>query len=292
VPPDLRAAEGFVFDVDGTLVQRGRDHTMQVIPGAVEVLSALRDAGRPFVVFTNGTHVQPAELAAELRAVGLPVDDDAALTPVDSFLDYAARRHVGARVLLLATEPARERIAAAGVSLVAAGEEETADVVFVAHVHDVTLPQLEAAARAVVAGAPLLTASYVSAYSGADGPIFSRGAMTTAAIAKASARRPTVVGKPSRAAVRTVVDRLGIRSDRLAVVGDDARMDIGLGHTGGSRTVLVRTGISGGSGLSGIPAARRPHLVVDSIADLTGALYGARKPSSAGRKRRSRSIVT
>jgi HAD superfamily hydrolase (TIGR01450 family) len=268
---DLEDAEGFVFDVDGTLVQRGRDHALHLVPGAVEALTKLRESGRPFVVFTNGTHIQPRELAAELRAVGLPVDDDAALTPVDSFLTYAERRHPGARVLLLATPPARERIAASGVTLAQDGEEETADVVFVAHVQDVSLAQLESAARAVVAGAPLLTASYVSAYSGADGPIFSRGAMTTAAIAKAAARRPTIVGKPSRAAVRTVVDRLGIASDRLVVVGDDVRMDIGLGHTGKSRTVLVRTGITGGN-LSGVSESRRPHAVIDSIAELVPAL--------------------
>jgi ribonucleotide monophosphatase NagD (HAD superfamily) len=69
-----------------------------------------------------------------------------------------------------------------------------------------------------------------------------------------------------------VVDRLGIPSDRLVVVGDDVRMDIGLGHTGGSHTVLVRTGITGSSSLSGIPAARRPHAVIDSIAELAAAL--------------------
>lgn len=272
MPLELADAEGFVFDVDGTLVQRGRDHRVHVVPGAAEVLSAVRASGRPFAVFTNGTHVQPRELAGELRAAGLPVDDAAALTPVDSFLAYAAHRHAGARVLLLATEPARERIASAGVVLTAVGEEERADVVFVAHVRDVSLEQLEQAARAVVAGAPLLTASYVSAYAGADGPIFSRGAMTTAAIAKAAARRPTVVGKPSRAAVRTVVARLGIPSERLVVVGDDVRMDIGLGHAGGSRTVLVRTGITGSSSLSGIPAARRPDAIIDSIAELLPAL--------------------
>lgn len=272
MPPELADAEGFVFDVDGTLVQRGRDHRLHLIPGAVEVLEAIRASGRPFAVFTNGTHIQPRELAGELRAVGLPVDDDAALTPVDSFLWHAARRHDDARVLLLATEPARERIAAAGVRLAAAGEEEQADVVFVAHVSDVSLSQLEQAAQAVVGGAPLLTASYVSAYAGADGPIFSRGAMTTAAIAKAAARRPTIVGKPSKAAVATVVDRLGVPSERIAVVGDDVRMDIGLGHVGGWQTVLVRTGITGASSLTAIPAARRPHAVVDSIADLAGAL--------------------
>jgi ribonucleotide monophosphatase NagD (HAD superfamily) len=184
-----------------------------------------------------------------------------------------ARRHDGASVLLLATEPARERIEAAGVRLARTpAEQERADVVFVAHVPDVDLDELERAARAVVAGAPLLTASYVPAYAGADGPIFSRGAMTTAAIAKAADRRPTIVGKPSRAAVRAVVDRLGLASQDLVVVGDDVRMDIGLGHTGGSQTVLVRTGISGGDDLGRVPAARRPHHVVDSIADLLDAV--------------------
>ena len=66
--------------------------------------------------------------------------------------------------------------------------------------------------------------------------------MVTAAIAKASSARPTVVGKPSRAAVRELVDRLGVPSQDLLVTGDDVRMDIGLGRLGGSRTVLVRTG--------------------------------------------------
>jgi ribonucleotide monophosphatase NagD (HAD superfamily) len=150
---------------------------------------------------------------------------------------------------------------AAGVALLGDDEPpESADVVFVAHVHDVSLLVLERAARAVVAGARLLTASYLPAYAGADGPIFSRGAMATAAIAKASETRPTVVGKPSAAAVRAI--------------GDDLRMDVGLGVTGGSRTVLVRSGISGAIDLAALPPRRRPDAVVDSIAELVGALRG------------------
>ena len=42
-------------------------------------------------------------------------------------------------------------------------------------------------------------------------------------------------------------------------------MDIGLGLLGGSRTVLVRTGITGSAA---IPERRRPDLVVDSVAEL------------------------
>ena len=48
----------------------------------------------------------------------------------------------------------------------------------------------------------------------------------------------------------------------LLVTGDDVRMDIGLGKLGGSRTVLVRTGITGTASVVG------PDAVVDSIAEL------------------------
>jgi ribonucleotide monophosphatase NagD (HAD superfamily) len=124
------------------------------------------------------------------------------------------------------------------------------------------------AARAIVRGAKLLTANYLPAYAGANGPIFSRGAMVTAAIAKAADVRPTVVGKPSRAAVREVSDRLGVRSEDLLVTGDDVRMDVGLGLLGGARTVLVRTGITGNMDLSRLPERRRPHAVIDSVEEL------------------------
>ncbi len=97
----------------------------------------------------------------------------------------------------------------------------------------------------MIAGARLLTGSYVAAYAGANGPILSRGAMVTAAIAKASGERPTIVGKPSRAAVNEIERRSGVPTAEIAVIGDDLLLDIALGHLGGSRTVLVRSGIRG-----------------------------------------------
>ena len=126
----------------------------------------------------------------------------------------------------------------------------------------------ERAARSVIAGAKLLTASYVPAYAGANGPILSRGAMITAAIAKASSARPIVVGKPSKAAVEVMREQLGVRSEEIAVVGDDVRLDVALGHLGGSQTVLVRTGISAEVDLDTVPEKGRPHLAVGSVADL------------------------
>jgi ribonucleotide monophosphatase NagD (HAD superfamily) len=92
--------------------------------------------------------------------------------------------------------------------------------------------------------------------------------MLTAALAKATGARPVVVGKPSRAALRTVAERLRLPTQALAVIGDDLTMDVALGRLGGARTVLVRSGISGRVELDGIPAARRPDAIVDGVAQL------------------------
>ena len=260
----LDDVRGFVFDVDGTLVRRFPDG-VHPLPGAVEVLDAIRDSGRKLAIFTNGSHLTPEVFAQELRDDGLPVSDEEIVTPVRSALSYVRRRHDGAPVQLFAQPPVRERMIAEGVNVV---DGEGAEVVLVLHVDDADFPELERAARAILAGARLLTANYLPAYAGANGPIFSRGAMVTAAIAKAASARPTVVGKPSKAAVQELRDRLGVPSEDLLVTGDDVRMDVGLGRLGGSRTVLVRSGITGNMDLSRLPEDRRPHAVIDGVEEL------------------------
>jgi HAD superfamily hydrolase (TIGR01450 family) len=261
----LDDVRGFVFDVDGSLVHRGADFRARPLPGAVAVLEAIRDSGRPLVLFTNGSHMGPDAFARGLRDDGLPVADDELLTPVCSALTYLARRHAGEPVMVFGSEATRERMAAAGVPL---EETEAAKVVFVAHVQDVELDLMEIAARAVMNGARLLTANYQRGFWGANGIIFSRGAMVTAGIARVTGARPIVVGKPSRAAVDEIGVRLGVPTTEVAVIGDDIGMDIALGHMGGSRTILVRSGMSGTVNLEDIPQRQRPHAVVDGVSEL------------------------
>jgi len=266
----LDDVHGFVFDVDGTLVHRAGAE-VRTLPGAREVLAALRASERPFALFTNGSHMPPAAFARELREAGLPVEDEQLLTPLSSVQTYLAH-WPGRSVLPFVTDSARAYLEEVGVTLVDGGEHERIDAVFVAHPSQVNFERLELAARAVISGARLLTGSYVAAYAGANGPILSRGAMVTAAIAKASGKRPTIVGKPSRAAVNAIEQRLGVPTEEVAVVGDDLFLDVALGHLGGSRTVLVRTGISGSIDLDRVPERRRPHLTVAGVDELVELL--------------------
>ena len=261
----LDDVRGFVLDVDGTLVHRAGED-VHLLPGAVEALQRIRASGRPLALFTNGSHIPPEGFAADLRDAGLDVADDELLTPLSSVRTYL-RAHHGASLLLFGSEAACRYLVANGIDIV---EEEGlhADVVFVAHTDVVDFAALERAARAILGGARLLTGSYVAAYAGANGPIFSRGAMLTAALSKVTGARPVVVGKPSRAAVRTYVERLGVPATDVVVIGDDLDLDVALGRVGGSRTILVRTGISASVDVDRVPERRRPDEVVDSVADL------------------------
>lgn len=261
-----------MFDVDGTLAHRGPDGRARPQPGAVEVLERIRASGRRLVLFTNGSHVTAETMAQGLREDGLPVSGREMLTPVESAITYILRRYPGRPALLFAHDVIRARMVAAGIP---EAEGDEAGVVFVAHVDAVDLAAMEHAARAVSRGAPLLTGSYARGYAGANGIIFSRGAMVTAGIAKVTGARPRVVGKPSRAAVEEIASRLELPTEQIAVIGDDVGMDIALGRMGGSRTVLVRSGMSAAIDLDRLPPRQRPDAAIDRVADLLEVLETA-----------------
>ncbi len=259
-----------MFDIDGTLLHRGPDGRGQPQPGAVEVLERIRASGRSLVLFTNGSHVPSPTIAQGLRDDGLHVADEEVLTPVDSATAWLRRHPNRHPVHAFATESVQEYMRSNEVALT---DGEDAGAVFVAHLAQVPLDEIERAARAIGArGAPLFTSSYVRGYAGANGIIYSRGSMITAAIAKVSGARPRLLGKPSRAAVTALQDRLGVAAQDIAVIGDDLGMDIALGKMGGSQTVLVRSGISGQIDLETVPAKRRPDAAIDGVVDLLDEL--------------------
>jgi 5'-nucleotidase len=262
----LDDVSGFVFDIDGTLVHR-EGQTMHVQPGAVEALDRIRASGRPFVLFTNGAHAPSDSFAAEVRAAGLDVRDGEVLTPLDSVQFHLRTHHPDHAILAFLNPSAQEQLEEGGIRF---AEPDEADVgaVFVAHVDAVEFADLERAARALVGGAVLLTASFAPSYPGANGPIFSRGAMLTAALAKASGAAPAIVGKPSEAALEAIRHRLGLPTDGLLVMGDDCTMDVALGRLGGAKTILVRTGTSGSVDRESLPEEQRPDEVVDGVGEL------------------------
>lgn len=266
-PIDFRNGQirGFMFDVDGTLAHRDESFRAHPQPGALEVLDRIHSSGRRLVLFTNASHVPSVRIAEGLRKDGFPIADDEVLTPVDSATAYLLRHHPGETVQVFAPEAVTSWMADRGVRIT---DAEGAQVVFVGHQQQVDLDDVVRAARAIDGGAKLLTASYVRGYAAMNGMTFSRGAMITAAISKASGVRPKVVGKPSLAAVAVLRERLEVPSRSICVIGDDHTMDIVLGNMGKSRTVLVRSGTSSGVTLEQLSGRQRPDAVIDGVGEL------------------------
>src|SRR5215470_16744224 len=97
----LGPIEGIMFDLDGTLILTDKFMgTYQVLPGAIEVLAELNARGVPFVALTNGSAYPPAKQAPKLRAIGLPIADEALLTPSTVASDLMPRRGVKSALVL------------------------------------------------------------------------------------------------------------------------------------------------------------------------------------------------
>ena len=266
----LDDVRGFVFDVDGTLVHRAGDE-VRVIPGAREILERIHESGRPYAFFTNGSHMPPEAFARELRTAGLPVADDQLLTPLCSVQAYLERLRGDATVLPFLTDPARAYLEEAGVHLVDGDDGARVDAVFVAREPGGLRPaRVCGPSRDGRGAAPhrqlrsgVRRRRRPDPEPGRDDHRRDREGERWAAV---------VVGKPSHAAVRELRRRLGVPSEQMAVVGDDLFLDIALGHLGRSRTVLVRTGISGSLDLNRVPERRRPHLTIETVAELLDLL--------------------
>jgi 4-nitrophenyl phosphatase len=226
---DLDRVDGFLFDIDGTLVLGDK-------PGG--------EGGR-----------------------ALP--DHECFTPALVSARVIEREVPDARVMVLGgpslAEPLRER----DIEIVPWEAFERANAILVGNHMDVTGRELEAACKAAWNGAALFVTSNVSAYAVKGGRAVGVAGAVAAAITHVSGLRPTVTGKPAAEVMAVAAEMTGIAPDRMAVVGDDLRLEIAMARATGATGILVLTGTAKAAEAAALPAGDRPDLVVD---DLRGVL--------------------
>jgi hypothetical protein len=153
----LAGARGWAFDIDGCLMRTARAGGAggTPFPGAVELVAALKAAGRQIVLCTNASGKPPARYAAHLRELGFDVADDEFVTAGSAAADHVAAHHPGARVLVLGNDGVTAPVAARGLELLDPGADVLADVVVVGAADSYSTAAINAACLAVDAGAPL-----------------------------------------------------------------------------------------------------------------------------------------
>jgi 4-nitrophenyl phosphatase len=285
------SVRGVVFDVDGTLLLSDRAlGGYEVLPGAIEVLSALKEQRVPFALLTNGSAYPPAEQAARLRAVGLPLDDAQMLTPSSIAADLMRRRGVR-RALVLGLRGVGHALREAGIETVYTGEPGATEVdsVFVGWHPECGMKDIETACRAIWAGAKLYVASDVPFFATKQGRTIGYSFAITAAIRRLTRAPMTLTGKPSVRALRFAARTLGIPVQTVAVVGDDPLVEVLMARRAGATALAVTTGTTSRAEWSRQRDARRPHEVLTDLREVLAwvadaAAPGARRRPPAARR--------
>src|ERR1700733_5264448 len=256
-----------MFDLDGTLLLSDRSlGNYEILPGAAELLTELARRAFPFVVLTNGSAYPPAEHAAKLRKLGLPVRDECMLTPSSVAADLMVRAGVR-RVLVLGSVGVGQALRDAHIETLQVGARGERDVqaVYVGWYPECTMKAIEAACEAIWAGARLYVASDVPFFATKQGRTMGYSYAIVGAIRRMTRAPMILTGKPSLHALRFVARKLGVAMRHVAVVGDDPLVDIVMARRGGAAAVGVTTGVTELADWARQPPARRPHHVLTSL---------------------------
>jgi HAD superfamily hydrolase (TIGR01450 family) len=266
----LGPVEGFMFDLDGTLVLTDRSlRGYKVLPGAAEVLTELQSRGIPFVALTNGSAHAASEQAPKLRAAGLPIADEVLLTPTSVAADLMPRRGVK-RALVLGTPGVAQPLADVGIETLFPGQEgaENVQAVYIGWHPDCNMKDIEAAIHSIWNGAELYVASDVPFFATTHGKTMGYSHAITAAVRKMTHVPMILTGKPSLHALRLVAKQLGVPMSRVGVIGDDPLVEMIMARRGGAMGFGVTTGITSAEGWAAQPRGRRPHRVVRDLGEI------------------------
>jgi len=246
-----------LLDVDGVLYVSG-----EPIPGGAEAIARLREAGHRLRFVTNNTTRARSQLADELRAIGVELEDDELQTT-----PYAAALALkGRRVLAMTMAAILDDLE--GVELV--GEE--ADAVLLGGADETSetnrvfsYMNLARAFAELDAGAELYCLHRNRWWQTSRGPLLDAGAFV-AGLEYAAGVQATLLGKPSPSYFATALAALDADAEMTWMVGDDIDADVGGAKGVGMHAVLVRTGKFRPDEVE--IAKAQPDGIISSIADL------------------------
>lgn len=222
-----------LLDVDGVLHVSG-----EPIPGAAAAVARLRGDGHRLRFVTNATTRSKAQLAEDLRGLGIEVDDEEVQTTADA----AVRALKGKRVLALTMHALVGDLE--GIELVGEG----ADAVLIGGADEgpetnlvFSYMNLARAFSEIELGADLYCLHRNRWWQTKRGPMLDAGAFV-AGLEYAAEVEASVLGKPSPAYFEAACEALDTDPNMAWMVGDDLESDIVGAHGIGMKTVLVRTG--------------------------------------------------
>lgn len=266
----LRAARGFVFDLDGTLARGdSRNEDLLAEPGATELLQWLTEVGTPWLIFTNGTLRMAEDYVPKLEKLGFPMATERMLTPSYVAADHF-RRLGYQRVMAMGCEGVWRPLADAGLDVVlsTAPNPGEVDAIYVGWYREFGMEDIEAGVEAIEQGAALYSASGTPFFATSAGKAAGTSVVICAALEALTGVCPEIVGKPSEAALNCAARRLGFEASELVIVGDDPTLEVKMAHRGGAVGVYVHSGTGGADAFNSSDDKNSPDLELGGVGGL------------------------
>lgn len=250
----------YLIDLDGTLY-----HGSRMIPHADALILKLKEAEIPYLFVTNNSSRRPEEVAAHLREMGIPAKEDEVCTSAVAAAEYIAEQSPGCKVAAIGEAGLVTALTGAGLVLV----EESPDFVVQGIDRAFTYEKLTKATRWIRGGARYILTNPDLLLPSQDGLMPGAGTIS-ASIRAASGTDPVVIGKPSGILMKHAIDRLRLRNDQVAVIGDNMLTDISAGAAAGCGTILTLTGVTTEQNLDGFidSTGVRPDVVCVNLEEV------------------------
>lgn len=260
--PELANIKVVAIDLDG-VVYRGR----AMIEGADVAICNLRQSGLQVSFATNSSVRTRADIAAKLRDMGIPAEEDEVLT--SAYIAGLLIKSIGAgkNVLVIGAESLRKEIVQAGSMVV---DGPPCDVVLVGMDTSFSYNKIQMSMEAIAGGAKFVACNRDASFPGDNGRIFPGCGPMVAAVEAAVGFPPHwIAGKPNVLMLEAVSAQYHVGPREILVVGDSMASDIEMAEAFGSPSVLVAPGA-----FESNPGTPGPSRIIRSLAELPRLLEG------------------
>ena len=250
----------YLTDMDGVLHREG-----DMIPGADEFISRLREQDIPFMVLTNNSMQTPRDLSAKLTRMGLHIEPERIWTSATATAKFLSQQAGVASAYVIGEAGLTTALHEIGWILTDADP----DFVVLGETRTYSFEALTTASNLIRNGSRFIATNPDLTGPGPAGVVPATGSVA-AMITAVTGMEPYYVGKPNPVMMRSALNNIGAHSENTVMIGDRMDTDVKSGMEAGMRTVLVRTGISDDAEIARYPY--RPTQIVDSVADLVNRI--------------------
>ena len=250
---DLSEQQSWVIDLDGVIWLMD-----DPIPGAIEAVAKLLDAGVVVTFATNNSLLTNDQYFEKLSRIGI---DSERVNIVTSSMAAASMLDAGDRAYVIGGAGLEVALRARGVEIV---ESSDVDVVVVGWDREINYSKLSRATRALRNGARFVATNSDPIYPTPRGPLPGAGSIV-AAVATAGGFPPEWAGKPEAPMAKLLIEQVGAPT---LMVGDRLETDGGFARQLGCDFALVMSGVT----TSAPPLSNEIAHVADDIAALVKEL--------------------